>query len=249
MAMASPSLPAPPHAPPVTPSKIKVKTTSPSVPPNIDRAPIRTERLLIRPFDASDAEAVYELRKQPEVMQWTALGEIDKDVNQSLVYIERFLPPKDLDTYNFVVVYLGDTGKSEDANGVVIGVAGCHKIRNDFGWPEVGYMFRKEYWGRGLGTEFLRAFTKAWWALPRNEIQLEVEAASVEKWCGKNDGDVIQVPEILTAIIEAGNGGSRKVLERAGFREYNQWTEPDSRAGFEESTATLVAFLLESPGH
>ncbi|TGJ85720.1 hypothetical protein E0Z10_g3070 [Xylaria hypoxylon] len=249
--MASPSLPAPPYAPRPAASKITVKTTSPIVPPNIDRVPIRTERLLLRPFVASDTEAVYEIRKQPEVMLWTLTGEIDKDIDQSRVCVERFLPPKDLATYHFVVVYLGDTGKSEDTNGVVIGIGGCHKIPGDFGWPELGYMFRKEYWGKGFATEFMRAFTKAWWALPRNEIQIEVDAVSVEKWCQgkgeKNDGDVIRVPEVIMAMIDAGNGGSRKVLEKAGFRVFDKWTEADSRTGFKGSTVKLDVFLLEEP--
>ncbi|KAI3338173.1 acetyltransferase domain-containing protein [Ustulina deusta] len=245
--MASPSLPGPPHGPPPAPSKIQVKTTWPTVPPNIDRAPIRTERLLIRPFDPSDVEAVHELRTQPEVMQWTSVGVVDKDVDQSRVFVERFLPPKDLETYNFAVVYLGDVAKGEDTDGVLIGTAGAHQTRNAIGWPEIGYMYRKEYWRKGLGTEFLRAFIKAWWALPRNEIQLEVDAASVEGRGERNGSDVIQVPEILTAIIEAENIGSRRVLEKAGFREYQRWTEPDSRAGFEDSNATLVAFLLDAP--
>ncbi|GAW21090.1 hypothetical protein ANO14919_106030 [Xylariales sp. No.14919] len=249
--MASPNLPGPPHAPPPAPSKIKVKTTSPIVPPNADRAPIRTERLLIRPFDASDAEAVYQFRKQPEVMVWTMLGVVDKDVNESRAFVERFLPPKDLNTFNYVVEYLGDVSKSDDANGVVIGAAGCHKMDSISGWPEVGYMFRKEYWGKGLATEFLRAFTKAWWALPRREIELEIDDASVEKLRrGKgevNDGDVIRVPEALMAMIEASNGGSRKVLEKTGFKEYKSWTEPDSRAHYTNRQATLVAFLLGAP--
>ncbi|KAI1425098.1 acetyltransferase domain-containing protein [Xylaria sp. FL1777] len=245
--MASPSLPGPPHGPPSTPSKSQVKSTRPTVPPNIDRAPIRTERLLIRPFEASDVEAIHVLRTQPEVMLWTSVGVVDKDIDQSRVFAERFLPPKDLDTYNFVIVYLGDAVQGEDTDGVLIGTAGAHNRYNIFGWPEVGYMFRKEYWNKGLGTEFLRGFLKAWWALPRHEIQVEVDAASVEGRGERNGSDVIQVPEILTAIIESNNIGSRRVLEKAGFREFKRWTEPDSRVGFEGKIVTLLAFLLEAP--
>ncbi|KAI1123281.1 acetyltransferase domain-containing protein [Nemania abortiva] len=245
--MASPSLPELGHAP----SKIKVKTTWPEVPPNVERTPIRTERLLIRPFDAADVEALFEMRQQPEVMRWTSFGAVDKDIDQSRTFVERFLPPNDTKTYNFVVVYLGDAGESNDANGVVIGAAGAHKTSYHLGWPEVGYMFRKEYWNKGLGTEFLRGFSKAWWALPRNEVEIEVDPASVEGReegrSEKNDGDVIEVPEILTAMIEAKNVGSMRVLEKAGFREYKRWTEPDSRVGFEGLDAELVAFLLTAP--
>ncbi|KAI0452486.1 acetyltransferase domain-containing protein [Xylaria acuta] len=243
--MTSPSLPEPPHAPRPTSSKIKVQTTWPIIPPNTARAPIRTERLLIRPYTAADAEEVHTLRTQPEVMTWTSVGVVDKSVEQSRVFVERFLSPKDLETYNFAIVYLGGASENKDAKGVIIGTAGAHKIRPDLGWPEVGYLFRKEYWGKELATEFLRAFTKAWWALPRMEIELEVDAASVKEKAG-NSGGMVEVPEVLTAYIRATNIGSRRVLEKTGFKEYKRWTEPDSRVGHEGEDAELVAFLLEA---
>lgn len=246
--MASPSLPEPPHAPPPASSKTKVKTTWPTIPPNIDRTPIRTERLLLRPYTAADADEVYGIRQQPEVMIWTRAGTVDKNVDGSRVFVERFLPPKDLVTYSFAIVYLGDAGENEDAKGVIIGAAGAHKAHPDSGWPEVGYMFRKEYWNKGLATEFLRAFTKAWWALPRNEVEveLEVDAASV-KGKGENDGGDLEVRETLVAYIDANHIGSRRVLEKAGFKEYKRWIEPDSRVGFEGVDVELVGFLLEAP--
>ncbi|KAI1827124.1 acetyltransferase domain-containing protein [Xylaria intraflava] len=227
----------PPQQAPSAAPKIKVKTTWPVVPPSINRTPIRTERLLLRPFAATDVEAIHELRRQPEVMQWTIAGLVDKTTDETRVFIERFLPPKDLASYNFVVVYLGEAGD------VVIGCGGCGVIKPELGWPEVGYMFRKEYWGMGFGTEFLRGLTAAWWALPRREVELEVELESVR------DGDAaIRAPEVLVAVIENGNVGSRRVLEKAGFAEYKRWTEPDSRAGFEGADASLVKFRLEAPG-
>ncbi|KAI1187648.1 acetyltransferase domain-containing protein [Nemania serpens] len=259
--MASPNVPEslhvspPASAPAPAPPKIRVKTTWPAVGSHSSRTPIRTERLLICPMDLAHTEAIFELRKQPEVMIWTPRGVPDQDVEQSRAFVERFLPPKDLESYNFVVLYLGDTGENKDADGVLVGIAGAHRVSREGGWPEIGYIFRKEYWGKGIGTEFLRGFTKTWWALPRSEIELEVDAASVGKVVKgegeKNNGDddaVVQVPELLTAIIEEGNIGSRRVLEKAGFKEYTTWSEPDSRAGFEGSNATLIKFRLEAPG-
>lgn len=255
--MASPNLQVSPPAsalalaPVPAAPKIRVKTTWPTVGSHSSRTPIRTERLLICPHDAAYIEAIFEMRKQPEVMTWTALGVTDTDIEQSRTFVERFLPPKDLESYNFAVLYLGDAGENADADGVLVGVAGAHRVSPEQGWPEVGYLFRKEYWGKGLGTEFLRGFTKAWWALPRNEIELEVDAASVGK-IGEGEGEksddaVIQVPERLVAIIEARNIGSRRVLEKAGFEECATWSEPDSRAGFEGLDAHLVKFRLEAP--
>ncbi|KAI1202743.1 acetyltransferase domain-containing protein [Nemania serpens] len=259
--MATPNVPESPHVPPPAPApaqasaptapKARVKTTWPAVGSQSSRTPIRTERLLIRPFDVAYTEAIFELRKQPEVMLWTAVGVPDQDIEQSRAFAKRFQPPRDLVSFQFVILYVGDAGENGDADGVLVGVGGVHRITPEEGWPEVGYMFRKEYWGKGLGTEFLQGLTKAWWALPRGEIELEVDVASVGKVAEgegeKKDDAVIQVPELLTAIIEAGNIGSRRVLEKAGFKEYMTWSEPDSRVGFEGLNAALAKFRLEAP--
>ena len=34
--------------------------------------PVRTERLLLRPLEADDVPAVFEIRRQPEVARWSA---------------------------------------------------------------------------------------------------------------------------------------------------------------------------------
>ncbi|GAP88775.1 putative acyl- N-acyltransferase [Rosellinia necatrix] len=256
--MASPSVSEPPHASSPDPSKIKVKTTWPTIPPNASRAPIRTERLLIRPFDAADAAAIYEFRKQPEVMQWTSVGLVDKDVDESRIFVERFLAPRDAETYNFVIEYVGDSdaataaaavgggGGGGGVSGVVVGSAGVHKMRSGLGWPELGYMFRKEYWGMGLATEFLRAFAAAWWALPRTAgVELEVDGESVGQ---RGNGGVMHVPEALMALVVTENTGSRRVLEKSGFKEFKRWNEPNTHVGCEGSEVTVIAFRLEAPG-
>ena len=57
--------------------------------------------------------------------------------------------------------------------GALIGTGGCHSRGGGMlGWPEIGYMLRREAWGMGYGTEFLAGFLEAWWALPRGEAIL-----------------------------------------------------------------------------
>jgi RimJ/RimL family protein N-acetyltransferase len=50
---------------------VVVKTMLPRdpMPLNVDRPPIITQRLSIRALDASDVDALHELRRQPEVMK------------------------------------------------------------------------------------------------------------------------------------------------------------------------------------
>ncbi|KAI0548423.1 acetyltransferase domain-containing protein [Xylaria curta] len=238
--MASSSLPPLPLS-----ETVKVKTTWPIIPPSADRTPIRSERLLLRPLTAADAEEVLGLRSQPEVMIWTMVGLPDKNVDETHVFLKRFLPPNDLVTYHCAIVYMGDAGENE--KGVIIGTGGAHRIRPETGWPEAGYLFRKEYWNKGLATEFMQAFTKFWWSLPRKEIEIEVDAASVKGKFENNDGGVVEVPEILMAKISLINTGSKRVLEKNGFKEYARWTEPDSRASHEGQEVELGVFSLEAP--
>ncbi|KAI1267549.1 acetyltransferase domain-containing protein [Xylariaceae sp. FL1019] len=250
--MATPSDPAPPHAPPPVSSKIKVKTTWPTtpLPLNIAREPIRTQRLLIRPYEDtdSDAAAIHALRSQPEVMLFTMQGVIDKDLEASRVFIQRSLPPNDAQRYNWVITYLGENGELQGDEKIFVGCGGVHKTDYQLGWPEVGYMVRKEYWGIGLATEFMRAFVDAWWKLPRKEVEVEIAADTVVGEMERDESGAVRVVEKLTATIDANNPGSRRVLEKTGFKQSKQWTEADSRKGFEGADVTLVAFLLDRPG-
>ena len=63
--------------------------------------------------------------------------------------------------------------------GELIGEGGVHTLASaDAGWPEIGYKFRREVWGRGYATEFLAALLAAWWALPRAAVEMAVAAST-----------------------------------------------------------------------
>ncbi|KAK8122478.1 acyl-CoA N-acyltransferase [Apiospora sp. TS-2023a] len=225
---------------------IKVKTTLPRqpLPPSADRQPIQTERLLIRPLTQDDLHALHELRTQPEVMIFTMKGCIDDNVAEAQTQLDRFLPPKgDRETFNAAICLA--------ATGEFLGIGGAHKgAPPELGWPEIGYMLKREHWGRGYTTEFLRAFLERWWALPRVEVEIEVDARSVAAATADCSGveDVVVVPEMLKAIIDANNPGSRRVLQKAGFEICKEWKEPDSRVGFEGKDVSLVEFVCSSKG-
>ncbi|KAI1135983.1 acyl-CoA N-acyltransferase [Hypoxylon sp. FL0543] len=212
---------------------VNVKTILPTIPfpPNAEREPIRTERLIIRPVSEDDLDAFHSLRNQPEVMRYTAAGRIAANKEETREILARYLPPNDLETYNNMIC-LASTGE-------LIGIGGMSKRRHLSGWPEIGYLFKKEFWGHGYATEFLRGWLNLWWALPRSEVELDVDPQSV-------DGPG-EAPELLTAIVEESNLRSRRVLEKAGFREYKQWTERDSREGC-DGDVTLVGLALSSAG-
>jgi RimJ/RimL family protein N-acetyltransferase len=108
---------------------------------------LETARLVLRRFEAGDADALVELDGDPEVMRFITGG-----VPTSREQIEREVLP----------AFLGDT--REDGYGFW---AAVDKQSQEFvGWfhlrpgsgsppdvPELGYRLRRTAWGRGLATE------------------------------------------------------------------------------------------------
>lgn len=200
---------------------VKVKTTLPALPyPPLDqRQSIMTERLLIRPWSEDDLQNVHELRTQPEVMQWSATGKIDEDLERTKRYFDgHFVAdgPGGLRSHDMIIC-LSSTGE-------FIGTGGSHRREGSLGWPELGYTIKREYWGNGYATEFVQAYLAFWWALPRAELEMEVDKATVQE-----DAKTGLVRENLVAITVAHNEASRNVMRKAGFKLSKLWREPDLR--------------------
>lgn len=195
-----------------------------------------TARLVLRPFDPSDLDALYTLRQQPEVMQWTTVGRVDVDREETAAKLGLFLPPNDKKTFNCAIC-LKETGE-------LIGQGGVHAFEQpagdasagpQLGWPEVGYMIRKEWWGRGIATEFLTAFLGMYCGLPREgQVERKVTASSAEAEAGA------EAEEALVAVIDASNAASQKILERCGFESFLSFKDVDMRA--QDKTIDLVAY-------
>ncbi|KFX87215.1 hypothetical protein V495_06620 [Pseudogymnoascus sp. VKM F-4514 (FW-929)] len=222
---------------PVTQKKsVTVQTTLPvqPYPFTSERNPIKTERLIIRPFEASDLDALYELRQQPEVMQYTKRGVPDINRTESQEVLNTMMGTPDNSMYNFAIC----DGKTNR----LIGTGGCHLRVGQVGWPEIGYMLRKEYHGKGYATEFVRAFLEAYWALPRVRTEVVVDASTVEL----NEG-VTDARECLGATTTAVNKLSHSVLLKTGFELVKAYREPANNPQEEGDMVTLWAWTLKYP--
>ena len=200
---------------------VMVKTSLPisPLPPNNTRIALTTDRLLLRSLAASDLEAMYVLRTQEEVMRWTSSGHIDMKIEETRDKLNNFLPPHDTKTFNCAIC-LKDTGE-------FIGMGGCHLFPAEHGWPEVGYMLRREYWGQGLASEFLNAWLKAWVGLPRSDMDIRVQEDMFTGNGNENGNGEDGVREHLIAITEEANSGSQRVLLKAGFERFREFDEED----------------------
>ncbi|GAO16699.1 uncharacterized protein UV8b_07945 [Ustilaginoidea virens] len=193
---------------------VTVKTTLPSVPfPPLDARPdIRTERLVLRRTLESDIDGWHALRLQPEVMKWTGQGKPDPDLEWSGEKLKMRLAPEGNTKYEFIVC-LADTGE-------LIGSAGCHLMVGELGWPAIGYMLRREFWGKGYATELLHAFLAAWWALPRSDCVVKVDKSTAVE---EQDG---RVRECIVAVTLDDNTPSQRVLAKANMNLVKAWKEP-----------------------
>ena len=109
---------------------------------------LATERLLLRPFHADDAEAAFACwESDPEVakyMFWTSHYEIEK--TREWIAFEVGQIPRD-DWYRFAIV-LKETDE-------LIGTGLIYYEKEVSSW-EIGYNLGKKYWGMGYATEAMK---------------------------------------------------------------------------------------------
>ena len=109
---------------------------------------IETERLILRPWQESDADDMYVYSKVPGVGEMAGWSH-HKSLEESRKIVRMFMQDKDV-----LAIELKE-------NGTVIGSLGIHRNDNDHVGPqflgrEVGYVLSKDYWGKGLVPEAVR---------------------------------------------------------------------------------------------
>lgn len=108
--------------------------------------PLITDRLLLKPLTVEDAQDVYELNSDPEVLKYT--GDLPFD---DLSAARQFLA-----NYNHYEKWLrGRLGVFRLDNNIFLGWCGL-KYHEETGETDLGYRFKKSYWGYGYGTEAAR---------------------------------------------------------------------------------------------
>ena len=132
---------------------------------------IETERLILRPWEESDAEELYRYAKDPDI------GPIAGWPPHTSVENSREIIRDVLSAPETYAVVLKETGLPVGSVGLLFGDNGTRPLPE--GEAELGYWIGKPYWGRGLIPEASREL-----------IRHAFEDLGVRKlWCAYYDGN------------------------------------------------------------
>lgn len=133
---------------------------------------LETERLLLRPWQESDAKDLYRYASDPKVGP-IAGWPVHTSVENSLEIIQNVL--SEPETY---AVVPKSEGHAVGCVGLMIGSAGNHALPDSE--AEIGYWIGVPFWGQGLIPEAVREI-----------IRYAFEELHMEKlWCGYYDGNM-----------------------------------------------------------
>jgi RimJ/RimL family protein N-acetyltransferase len=169
------------------------------------REPLLTQRLILRDITEADAQFLFELDADPEVMRYIG----PRPASDVAAYRERIRTvhvPGQAHPWHGVRVVLDRAG-GEFLGWVFIRPAPVSRDAPALGWTrndevEVGYRYRRAAWGRGLATES---------AMPLVHIALTDPATSA-----------------IVACAHAGNTGSLRVLEKLGLKRIGEVLLPET---------------------
>lgn len=103
---------------------------------------LETERLLLREFEPSDAQAMYDLNADPEVIRWTGDPPFDS-VEHAETFLQKY-PDYDRNGYGRWSVIVKETDEF---------VGWCGLKLNEKDLIDLGYRFFRKDWGKGYATE------------------------------------------------------------------------------------------------
>lgn len=154
----------------------------------MEHVTLTTERLILRPFEPSDAAAVHAACQEPDIPRWTSVPS-PYTLHDAEQWVGTVAPEgwRDDTSYPFAVL-TKDDGSLVGAMGLVR----LAQLRTLERQAEIGYWTAKEQRGKGYTAE---------------------AAAAVARWAFADLG-----VERMEWLAEAGNEGSWAVARKVGFR-------------------------------
>ena len=145
---------------------------------------VRTDRLVLRPFREDDVDAVHAACQSPDIARWISAIAVPYTRDDAVAFVTGEAPAMRRDGMGLTVAI--------EADGVLVGSSGVHRIGQHPLGPEIGYWIAPEARGHGYAPEAAHALAE--WAL------------------GLGAPRVYLVADVL-------NTGSQHVARRAGFSQ------------------------------
>lgn len=156
------------------------------------RQPILTERLILREIQQTDAEDLFEMDRNVEVMKFIGVPPLST--------IEEVYPMIDMLQKQYSENGIGRWAVELKSTGEVIGWCGLklfdQEIDGNINFYELGYRFKPQHWSKGYATES----SKAWMDYAFNKLKTDR----------------------VFGMTDPRHKASRHVLEKLGFKFIKQ---------------------------
>jgi RimJ/RimL family protein N-acetyltransferase len=128
-----------------------------------DRAPIGTDRLIVRPWRLDEADRFFDIYRRIEVVRWLA-GIPMKDRREAVERIERNIAQLASDPR------FGSWAVVERSSGVPAGTLLLKPLPDGDGEIEIGWHFHPDRWGMGFASESAAALLERGFADGLEEV-------------------------------------------------------------------------------
>lgn len=159
---------------------------------------LETERLVFRPFEKSDAEALFEMDKNSNVHKYLWQKPSIK-IEESIKIIEMVQAQYGRNNIGRFATFLKETGQFIGWTGIKF--VDDHFENGNTNFYDYGYRLNENFWGKGYATEA----TKAWIEYAFNQMKLQT----------------------MHAYTHFQNEASNHILKKTGFDFMEEYTAED----------------------
>ena len=150
---------------------------------------LETPRLILRPFEKSDAEAFFELEKNPNVHKylWQNPTQNIEETIKTIEYVLKQYEERGIGRFSTI---LKETGELIGWTGIKF--INDHIENGNTNFYDYGYRLGEQFWNKGYASEA----TKAWFDYGFNQMKIEK----------------------MNAYTHGENGASNHILEKHGMQ-------------------------------
>lgn len=157
-----------------------------------------SERLLYRPFELSDAQALFEMDSNPNVHKYL-WQKPTLDINESIQIIEMLHKQYKENGIGRFATILKETGEFIGWTGIKF--VNDHIENGNTNFYDYGYRLNEKHWNKGYASEA----TKIWLDYGFNEININE----------------------MNAYTHSENGASNHILSKSGFQFIEDYPDKD----------------------